>query len=120
MTSTTIYDSDRTVQADDSLRDFDQPQKALTVTFKDLSIEVHGLGEDYGSTCLSVLADLLPFAKSQTSRRVRARLLTSAGKLMLTYAAYTSRCDGSGTAGGNGKPMGAIAMLLCSNISLSY
>ncbi|EXF83814.1 multidrug resistance protein CDR1 [Colletotrichum fioriniae PJ7] len=69
MTSTTIYDSDQTVPADDSLRDFGQPQKRLTVTFKDLSIEVHGLGEDYGSTCLSVLADLFPFAKSQTSRR---------------------------------------------------
>lgn len=35
-------------------------RKGLTVTFEDISIDVHGLGEDYGSTCLSVVKDLFP------------------------------------------------------------
>lgn len=43
----------------------------LTVTFKDVGIEVHGLGEDYGSTVASVVGDLLPsFGKGTKSTRV--------------------------------------------------
>ncbi|KAI1846646.1 hypothetical protein JX265_009051 [Neoarthrinium moseri] len=44
----------------DSASSREKSSKGLTVTFKDVSVEVHGLGEDYGSTCLSVLADLVP------------------------------------------------------------
>lgn len=44
----------------------------LTVSFKDIGIQVHGLGEDYGSTCLSVLGDLIfPSGKSAKTTRVR-------------------------------------------------
>ncbi|OHE99429.1 multidrug resistance protein CDR1 [Colletotrichum orchidophilum] len=69
MTPTPIYDSDRTVQVDESSQESGQHQQGLTVAFRDVSIRVHGLGEDFGSTCLSVLADLFPFAKSKTSPR---------------------------------------------------
>lgn len=71
MASTSIYDSDQTVQVDATLAEANEVTEGLTVTFQDVSIEVHGLGEDFGSTCLSVLADLIPFAKGKTSQRVR-------------------------------------------------
>lgn len=44
--------------------------KRLTVTFKDVSVEVDGLGEDYGATVLSVVRDLWPFARDRPSRRL--------------------------------------------------
>jgi len=50
----------------------DAVQKRLTVTFKDVSVQVAGLGEDYGSTVASVVLDLIPsFKKSQILPRVR-------------------------------------------------
>jgi hypothetical protein len=50
----------------------DTPQKRLTVTFKDVAVQVAGLGEDYGSTVASVITDLIPFfKKNQTQPRVR-------------------------------------------------
>ncbi|KAK7732557.1 hypothetical protein SLS53_008444 [Cytospora paraplurivora] len=43
----------------------------LTVTFKDVGIEVHGLGEDYGPTFTSVARDLLPsFGRGSKSTRI--------------------------------------------------
>lgn len=43
----------------------------LTVTFKDVGIEVHGQGEDYGATVGSVVRSLIPsFGKSHKSARV--------------------------------------------------
>ncbi|KAK8091733.1 ABC-2 type transporter-domain-containing protein [Apiospora hydei] len=45
-------------------------RKQLTVTFEDVGIEVFGLGQDFGSNCLSVLGDLVPsFGKSNKSKR---------------------------------------------------
>ncbi|ROV97280.1 hypothetical protein VSDG_04785 [Cytospora chrysosperma] len=42
----------------------------LTVTFKDVGIEVHGMGEDYGPTVASVVRSLVPsFGKSAKSTR---------------------------------------------------
>jgi hypothetical protein len=35
-------------------------QKRLTVTFKDVAVQVASLGEDYGSTVASVVTDLIP------------------------------------------------------------
>jgi hypothetical protein len=43
----------------------------LTVTFQDVGIEVHGMGEDYGPTVASVVRSLVPsFGKSAKSTRV--------------------------------------------------
>lgn len=51
------------------------PRKGLTVTFQDVSIEVHGMGEDYGSTCLSVVKDMFTSVRSDArSTRVGANL----------------------------------------------
>ncbi|KAL0937274.1 ABC multidrug transporter [Colletotrichum truncatum] len=69
MASTQVYDSDRTVQDDQSSSNTGEPTKGLTVTFRDVSIQVHGLGEDFGSTCFSVLGDLIPFGKGKKSER---------------------------------------------------
>lgn len=46
-------------------------QKRLTVTFEDVEVVVHGLGEDYGSTCTSVVTDLIPGMNGRKSERVR-------------------------------------------------
>jgi hypothetical protein len=52
----------------------DNPQKRLTVTFKDVAVQVAGLGEDYGSTVASVVTDLIPsFKKNRAQPRVRTR-----------------------------------------------
>jgi hypothetical protein len=46
-------------------------QKRLTVTFKDVSVQVASLGEDYGSTVASVVTDLIPsFGKKRPEPRV--------------------------------------------------
>jgi hypothetical protein len=53
----------------------DTPQKRLTVTFKDVAVQVAGLGEDYGSTVASVVTDLIPsFKKNRTQPRVRREI----------------------------------------------
>ncbi len=57
-------------------------KKRLTVTFQDIQVEVRGLGEDYGSTCTSVLSDLLPWFKSRGSRRVSAEPASSKGGIL--------------------------------------
>jgi hypothetical protein len=47
-------------------------QKRLTVTFKDVAVQVASLGEDYGSTVASVVFDLIPsFEKTKPVPRVR-------------------------------------------------
>ncbi|KAF4821836.1 Brefeldin A resistance protein [Colletotrichum siamense] len=71
MTSLPAYDSDQTVQGEPSLSGASDSPTGLTVTFRDVSIRVHGMGEDFGSTCLSVLGDLIPFGKSKKSERVK-------------------------------------------------
>jgi hypothetical protein len=46
-------------------------QKRLTVTFKDVAVQVASLGEDYGSTVASVVTDLIPsFGKTRPEPRV--------------------------------------------------
>jgi hypothetical protein len=46
-------------------------QKRLTVTFKDVAVQVASLGEDYGSTVASVVTDLVPsFRKTRAEPRV--------------------------------------------------
>ena len=46
-------------------------QKRLTVTFKDVAVQVASLGEDYGSTVASVVTDLVPsFGKTGPEPRV--------------------------------------------------
>ncbi|KAF4827452.1 hypothetical protein CGCTS75_v008173 [Colletotrichum tropicale] len=71
MTSLPAYDSDQTLQGEPSLSGASNSSMGLTVTFQDVSIRVHGMGEDFGSTCLSVLGDLIPFGKSKKSQRVK-------------------------------------------------
>jgi hypothetical protein len=46
------------------------PHKHLTVTFRDVSVEVNGLAEDFGSTFTSVVTDLIPRKASTKPRRV--------------------------------------------------
>lgn len=48
----------------------------LTVTFQDVSVEVHGQGEDYGSTCLSVVKDMFPAFGSE-ARPTRVCILAN-------------------------------------------
>lgn len=51
----------------------DTTQKRLTVTFDEVAVEVEGLGENFGSTVASVVADLIPsFTKNGASSRVYA------------------------------------------------
>ncbi|RKK32707.1 hypothetical protein BFJ66_g15252 [Fusarium oxysporum f. sp. cepae] len=45
-----------------------EAQKRLTVSFHDVGIDVHGLGEDFASTFISVITDWIPF-KGHTSKR---------------------------------------------------
>ena len=46
-------------------------QKRLTVTFKDVAVQVASLGEDYGATVASVVTDLIPsFGKARPEPRV--------------------------------------------------
>ncbi|RBR01899.1 hypothetical protein FVER53263_20899 [Fusarium verticillioides] len=59
-------DSERTVYG---LHDNQQEaQKRLTVSFQDVGIDIHGLGEDFASTCTSVITDWISF-KAHTSKR---------------------------------------------------
>ena len=48
----------------------DSPHKQLTVTFEDVGIEVAGLGQSWGSDCLSVVQDLLTFGGRKAATRV--------------------------------------------------
>ena len=75
--------SDVTQKPQDSSRGNDDlPKKRLTVTFQEIQVEVRGLGEDYGSTCTSVLSDLLPWTKSRGSRRVNTESTASKGNIL--------------------------------------
>jgi hypothetical protein len=50
-------------------------QKRLTVTFKDVAVQVASLGEDYGSTVASVVTGLIPSSrKTKLHPRVSLRL----------------------------------------------
>jgi hypothetical protein len=61
--------------------------KGLAVTFQDVAVKVHGIGEGCGSTCLSVVTDLmLSFGASKGSKRVSIIL----GILMACMAANFS------------------------------
>ncbi|KAK6197215.1 hypothetical protein LQW54_010831 [Pestalotiopsis sp. IQ-011] len=44
-------------------------QSSLTVTFENVNVEVHGVGEDFGATCTSVVLDLLPFVGVGKTKR---------------------------------------------------
>ena len=48
----------------------DAPRKQLTVTFEDVGVEVAGLGQSWGSDCLSVVKDLFTFGGGKTATRV--------------------------------------------------
>lgn len=82
--------------------------KGLTVTFQDVGIEVHGLGEDYGSTCLSVVTDLLPsFGSGSVPTRVSNTLALRCTGLQLTSAtcpAHPPGGDGASPTRRDGKP----------------
>lgn len=45
--------------------------KQLTVTFRNVAVEVDGLGEDYAANCANVVTNLFSFGKDDKSRRVR-------------------------------------------------
>ncbi|KAH7310719.1 ABC-2 type transporter-domain-containing protein [Stachybotrys elegans] len=67
----------------------------ITVTFEDLGIEVSGLGEDFGSTCLSVVEDLIPFRKKATPKRNILEGVTGRvcpGEMMLVLGRPGSGC----------------------------
>jgi hypothetical protein len=52
-------------------------QKRLTVTFKDVAVQVASLGEDYGSTVASVIMGLIPsVGKTKLQPRVSLRLVS--------------------------------------------
>lgn len=42
----------------------------ITVTFRDVNVEVNGLGEDYQTTCASALSSLVPGLRGKSSKRV--------------------------------------------------
>lgn len=50
----------------------DSAHKRLTVTFKDVAVQVASLGGDYGSTVASVVADLVPSFSKRSPLTVRA------------------------------------------------
>jgi hypothetical protein len=65
------YTSDRSSQtAAQGSELADATLKRLTVTFRDVDIQVDGLGEDYSSTCASVLTSMLPSGRGNKSMRV--------------------------------------------------
>jgi ATP-binding cassette subfamily G (WHITE) protein 2 (SNQ2) len=45
------------------------PERRLTVTLDKVSVQVHDVGEDFAPTCLSVLADLIPFRRHKPAKR---------------------------------------------------
>lgn len=66
-------------------------QKRLTVTFKDVAVQVASLGEDYGSTVASVVTDLIPsFGKTRPEPRVIYSVLCIYDRWMLTASDSTS------------------------------
>ncbi|KAK6068393.1 multidrug resistance protein CDR1 [Seiridium cupressi] len=71
-TSSSKAETAMAIDDDNGQRRDINPRKGLTVTFKDVSVEVHGLGEDYGSTCLSVVRDLIPSfgSDARSTRRI--------------------------------------------------
>lgn len=57
--------------AEDSDHGLQSQTNGLTVSFRDVGIEVLGLGQDYGPTVASVVTDLIPsFGKGSKSTRV--------------------------------------------------
>jgi ATP-binding cassette subfamily G (WHITE) protein 2 (SNQ2) len=45
------------------------PERRLTVTLDQVSVQVNDVGEDFAPTCLSVLADLSPFGRHKPAKR---------------------------------------------------
>jgi ATP-binding cassette, subfamily G (WHITE), member 2, SNQ2 len=67
----------------------------ITVTFDGLGIQVSGLGEDFGSTCLSVLGDLVPMRKKPAPKRNILEGITGRvcpGEMMLVLGRPGSGC----------------------------
>lgn len=94
--------------AEDSGHGTQSQENGLTVTFQDVGIEVHGLGQDYGSTVASVVTNLIPsFGKGPESTRVRSpkTLTASQRTLLLTcvVTAHPSRCLWPGSAWRDGE-----------------
>ena len=76
----------------------DSVQKRLTVTFKDVAVQVASLGENYGSTVASVVADLVPtFSKRApltVSLLANRGLVDEANSLCRTFCkGFLVRCD---------------------------
>ena len=64
-----VSDSDQTVYGVNDGRQ--EPEKRLTVSFRDVGIDVHGQGEDIAPTFMSVVTSWIVF-KKHTSKRVRS------------------------------------------------
>jgi hypothetical protein len=45
------------------------PERRLTVTLNQVSVQVHDVGEDFAPTFLSVLGDLIPFGRHKPAKR---------------------------------------------------
>lgn len=83
----------------------EKAQKRLTVTFHDVEVVVHGLGEDYGPTCTSVVADLIPCINGHKSQRVSIFKRTMEYCLNADETADNTKQDlRTGSPRGNGKP----------------
>jgi hypothetical protein len=44
-------------------------ERRLTVTLRQVSVQVHDVGEDFAPTFLSVLGDLIPFGRHKPAKR---------------------------------------------------
>lgn len=63
-------------RAEDDHHGLQSQADGLTVSFRDVGIEVLGMGQDYGPTVASVVTDLIPsFGKRPKSTRVRTIIL---------------------------------------------
>lgn len=79
------------------------PGKGLTVTFRDVAVEVHGEGEDYGPTVASVVRNLVPsFGQSKQSTRVRSGVNQTFNAGTEHFVAYSPGCLRPDPARGDG------------------
>lgn len=62
--------SDDSSNAESVKHNEDSLRKQLTVTFEDVGIEVAGLGQSWGSDCLSVVQDLFTLGGRKAAARV--------------------------------------------------